>query len=164
MRRRRRMPRVERQGPMKTDVVKLVTFQLGGDLFAADVKSVERVLRYEPPAAVPDAPSWVAGVLEHRGKVMPVVDLRRRVELAEASITPETRILVLGTVDGCVGAIVDRVLEVTSVAQANVSPPPALFRGLDARLLRGIAKIGGRLIVVLDVDRLMSSADRIVLE
>src|SRR5581483_4842960 len=79
---------------MKADVVKLVTFQLGLDLFAADVLAVDRVLRYSPPNAVPDVPAWIEGVLEHRGKVIPVVDLRRRVELADTSITPETRVLV----------------------------------------------------------------------
>ena len=80
---------------MKTDVVKLVTFQLGLDLFAADVLSVDRVLRYTPPNAVPDVPAWIEGVVEHRGDVIPVVDLRRRVELSDDSITPETRMLVL---------------------------------------------------------------------
>jgi chemotaxis signal transduction protein len=56
---------------MKTDVVKLVTFQLGLDIFAADVLSVDRVLRYAPPNAVPDVPAWVLGVIEHRDKVIP---------------------------------------------------------------------------------------------
>ena len=100
---------------MKTDIVKLVTFQLGLDLFGADVLSVDRVLRYSPPNCVPDVPAWIEGVIEHRGKVVPVVDLRRRVELSDDSITPETRILVLNTATGCVGAIVDMVHEVAMI-------------------------------------------------
>ena len=92
--------------------------------------SVDRVLRYSPPNCVPDVPAWVEGVIEHRGKVIPVVDLRRRVELSDDSITPETRILVLNTATGCVGAIVDAVREVAVVPPASVSPPPPLFRGL----------------------------------
>ena len=119
---------------MKTDVVKLVTFQLGLDLFGADVLSVDRVLRYSPPNCVPDVPSWIEGVIEHRGKVVPVVDLRRRVELSDDSITPETRILVLNTSQGWVGAIVDMVHEVAMVPASSVSPPPPLFRGLSARI------------------------------
>src|SRR5262245_65709300 len=82
---------------MKTDVVKLVTFQLGLDIFAADVLSVDRVLRYTAPGSVPDVPTWITGVIEYRDQVVPVVDLRRRVELSDDSITPETRILVLNT-------------------------------------------------------------------
>jgi purine-binding chemotaxis protein CheW len=149
---------------MKTDVVKLVTFQLGLDIFAADVLSVDRVLRYAPPNAVPDVPAWVLGVIEHREKVIPVVDLRRRVELSDDSITPETRILVLNTSGGWVGAIVDTVHEVASVPADSVSAPPPLFRGLAAEFIQGMVKIGDQLVVILDVDRVMSSADRIAFD
>lgn len=149
---------------MKTDMVKLVTFQLGLDLFAADVFSVERVLRYTPPNCVPDVPDWIEGVLEHRGKVIPVVDMRRRIEIADRSITPDTRILVLTTTGGWVGAIVDAVHEVATVPAANVSPPPALFRGVKAEFITGVAKVHEQLVVVLDVERVLASTDRIVFE
>lgn len=149
---------------MKTDAMKLVTFRLGQDLFAAEISVVERVLRYSVPAAVPDAPAWIAGVMEHRDKVIPVVDLRRRIELDAATITPATRILVLTTTAGLVGAIVDSVIEVAGVPATSITPPPPLFRGLAAQFIRGIAKVGEQLVVVLDVDRVLSSDDRIVLE
>jgi len=146
---------------MNADVVKLVTFQLGLDLFAADVLSVDRVLRYSPPNALPDVPSWIVGVTEHRGAVIPVVDLRRRVELSDDLITPETRLLVLSSSDGYVGAIVDMVHEVAEVPGASIAPPPPLFRGLAAEFIRGIAKVRDQLVVILEVDRVLSSADRI---
>ena len=149
---------------VKIDVVKLVTFQLGLDLFAADVLSVERVLRYTPPNCVPDVPEWIQGVVEHRGKVIPVVDLRRRVELSDDSITPETRILVLTTSEGWVGAIVDMVHEVAVVPASSVSPPPPLFRGLSAEFVRGIAKVREQLVVVLDVERVLMSSARIAFD
>jgi purine-binding chemotaxis protein CheW len=120
------------------------------------------VLRYVAPTAVPDLPVWIEGVIEHRSKVIPVVDMRRRIEVDEVSITPETRILVLSTSDGWVGTIVDAVTEVAVVPAENVSPPPALFRGLAAQFVRGIAKIGEQLVIVLDVDRVLTSDDRIV--
>jgi purine-binding chemotaxis protein CheW len=149
---------------MKTDAVKLVTFRLGEDVFAADIFSVERVLRYVTPASVPDAPAWVEGVIEHQKTVIPVVDLRRRIELPATPVTPETRILVLTSTDGLVGTIVDSVIEVASIPSASLTPPPPLFRGLAAQFVRGIAKVGTQLVVVLDVDRVLTSEDRIVLE
>jgi purine-binding chemotaxis protein CheW len=148
---------------MKTDAVKLVTFRLGQDVFAADIFSVERVLRYVAPATLPDAPAWIAGVIEHRDKIIPVVDLRRRIELDAATITPETRILVLNATGGWVGTIVDSVIEVAAVPSAMVTPPPPLFRGLAAQFVRGITKVGENLVIVLDVERVLSSDDRIVL-
>lgn len=149
---------------MKADVVKLVIFQLGVDLFAADVFSVERVLRYTAPNSVPDVPHWVEGVLEHGGKVIPVIDMRRRIELAEDSVTPDTRVLVFTTADGLVGAVVDAVHEVAVIPASAVSPPPALFRGLAAKFIRGVAKVREQIVVVLEANELLASTDRIAFE
>jgi purine-binding chemotaxis protein CheW len=149
---------------MKKDVVKLVTFRLGADIFAADVLAVERVLRFTAPSSVPDVPPWIEGVLPYRDTVIPVVDMRHRIELPDADITPETRILVFAAADGWVGAIVDAVQEVAVVPAASVTPPPPLFKGLSEQFVRGIAKIGQQVIVVLDVDRVLTSADRIAFE
>ena len=147
---------------MKTDVVKLVTFRLGQELFGADIFSVERVLRYVAPASVPDAPAWVNGVIEHRGKVIPVVDMRVRMGMEATPVTASTRTLVFTTADGWVGGVVDAVIEVAIVPATAVVPPPALFRGLAAQFLKGIATVREQLIVVLDVNRVITSEDRLV--
>lgn len=151
---------------VKVDVVRLVTFRLGNDLFAADITSVDRVLRYAAPNHVPDVPTWIAGVLEHRGTVIPVVDMRRRIDLAatDNSITADTRILVLTTADGWIGAIVDAVLEVAVIPATAMSAPPPLFRGLVSRFLRGVATVRERLVVVLEMEQVLTSADRLTFE
>ena len=149
---------------MKTEVVKLVTFRLGIDSFAAEIASVDRVLRYVAPKSVPDLPEWIDGVIEHRASVIPVVDMRARIGLPSVEPTPTTRILVLSTSEGFIGAIVDVVAEVASVPEASVSPPPPLFRGLAAHFLRGIAKVGEQPVVILDVDRVLTSDDRIAFQ
>lgn len=149
-----------------TDVVRLVTFRLGQDLFAADIASVDRVLRYVAPSHVPDVPMWIEGVIEHRGKVIPVVDMRRRIDLplSDQSVTADTRILVLTTAEGWIGAIVDAVAEVAVIPADAVAAPPALFRGLASHFLRGVARIRERLVVVLEMDRVLTSADRLTFE
>ena len=149
---------------MNTDVVKLVVFRIGDDLFAAEVLAVDRVLRYMAPKPVPDVPRWIEGVIEHRGGVIPVVDLRRRMERDEIAVGPSTRILVLHTSDGYVGAIADAVVEVAVVPASAVAPPPPLFRGLAADAVRGIAKVRDQLVVVLDVDRVLTRAERVVID
>jgi purine-binding chemotaxis protein CheW len=148
----------------KIEQEKLVTFQLGSDMFAAEVFAVERVLRHTLPNSVPDVPDWIEGVIEYQGAVIPVIDMRRRMGLTAQEITPETRTLVFVTQDGRIGAVVDAVHEVAVVPKTAISPPPAMFRGLSSEFVRGIAKVRDQLVVVLDVDRVLTSADRIALD
>jgi purine-binding chemotaxis protein CheW len=147
-----------------SELSKIVTFRLGEDLFAADIYAVERVLRYQQPTAIPNVPSWIEGVIEYLGRVVPVINLRRRFELPEIAVAAETRILVFNASGEWVAALVDAVLEVSGLDQATVSPPPELFRGLSAEYLKGIVRRKERLVILLDIARLLSSADRLALE
>jgi purine-binding chemotaxis protein CheW len=150
---------------MKTETTRLVIFKVGDGLFAIDIFAVHRVIRYGGASAVTDVPGWIEGVLEYEGQVIPIVDLRRRMELPRDGVRPETRVLVLNIFAGWVGAVVDSVLEVVVVPVADVAPPPPLFRGLSAEFMKGIARLGDeRLAVILDADRVLESTDRIVLE
>jgi purine-binding chemotaxis protein CheW len=145
-------------------VSQIVTFRLGDELFAADIFSVERVLRYTPPTPVPNVPAWIDGVIDYQGRVVPVIDLRKRFELQEAPVPADGRILVL-TVDGeWVAVTVDGVLDVSLLDPSRLAPPPTLFRGLAAGYLRGVVRRGERLVVFLDVARLFATDERIVLE
>jgi purine-binding chemotaxis protein CheW len=95
---------------------------------------------------------------------VPVVSLRRRFNLPAVPATGETRILIVKSGDEWIGAVVDAVLEVTSFDESLMSPPPALFRGLTGEYLRGIVRLGDRLLIFLEVDRLLSSEERLTLE
>ncbi|HTK47128.1 MAG TPA: chemotaxis protein CheW [Gemmatimonadaceae bacterium] len=149
---------------MKIEANKLVTFRLGDDLFAADIFSVERVLRYTAPTTVPDMPDYIEGVIDYQGRVVPIVNLRRRFEMSEGEVRNETRILVLHGGGEWIGVVVDGVTAVTAFDPASVAPPPKLFRGLTAEYLKGIVRMGERLVIFLDVERLLSSTERIALD
>ena len=142
----------------------IVTFRLGDELFAADIFSVERVLRYTPPTPVPNVPAWIEGVIDYQGRVVPVINLRKRFELPAAPVPADGRILVLTVEDEWVAATVDGVLDVSVLDAPRLAPPPPLFRGLAAGYLRGVVRRGERLVVFLDVARLFSTDERIVLE
>ena len=151
---------------MNAETSKLVTFRLADDLFAADIFSVERVLRYQRPRTLPDVPPWIEGVIEYQQRVIPVVNLRRRFELAEREPAPDTRIVVLNSQGEWIGIVVDSVLEVSTVEPGMVSPAPTFFRGLAGEYLKGIVRRGEgqRLVIVLDVQQLLSATERIALE
>ena len=147
-----------------TESDKLVTFRLGDDHFAADIFSVERVLRYSVPTSVPDMPAYIEGVLDYQGRVVPIVNLRRRFEMAVVAARNETRTLVLNVSGEWIGVVVDGVTEVASFDRAAVAPPPPLFRGLAGEYLKGIIRRGDRLVIFLDVDKLLSSTERLTLQ
>lgn len=146
------------------ELSQIVTFRLGDDLFAADIYSVERVLRYEAPTSIPNVPDWIEGVIDYQGRVVPVISLRRRFELPPGQVGGETRILVLNAGGEWIAAIVDAVLEVAGLEDSSVQPPPPLFRGLAGEYLKGIARRADRLVIFLDVERLLSTSDRLHLD
>jgi purine-binding chemotaxis protein CheW len=156
-----------RSGATGAERTQLVTFRVGDDLFAADIFSVERVLRFSTPRPIPNVPAWLEGVIDYGGRVVPVVDLRARFELGAATGRDSARILVVVAGEDWIGAIVDGVDEVLTVTSDQLSPPPALFKGLARQYLRALVR--GKteeepVIVVLDVAHLLTARERIVLE
>lgn len=149
---------------MTTVADKLVTFRLGDDYFAAEIFAVERVLRYISPTLVPDMPAYIEGVIDYQGRVVPIVNLRLRFELPAAPVAPETRVLVLNVSQEWIGVVVDAVTEVATFDRASLAAPPKLFRGLSSDYLKGIVRRGDRLVILLDVDQLLTSTERIALQ
>ena len=137
----------------------LVTFRLGDDHFAVDVGVVERVLRYTAPSVVPNLPAWIDGVIEHGGRVVPVIDLRTRFKMPRLAPRPEHRILVLAIGEEWLGVTVDSVHEVLAVTAEEIAPPPTLFRGLSAEYLKGLVRRDGLLLIFLDVARVLTSSE-----
>ncbi len=147
--------------------LQLVTFRVGDDRFAADIVAVERVLRFTAPRPIPNVPTWLEGVIDYGGRLVPVIDLRNRFELAAAPSRAGARILVVSAGADWIGAIVDAVDEVIVVPVEQLVPPPALFRGLAKPYLKALVrrgKDGEESLVVLDVAHLLTSRERLVLE
>lgn len=141
------------------DRAQIVTFRLGDDLFAADIFAVERVLRYQKPTPIPDVPEWIAGVLDYRGRVVPVLDLRLRFGMGVLAAGPSTRTLIFVADGQWIAAVVDAVLEVAAIDPSRLAPPPPLFRGLAGEYLRGLVRHDAKLIIYLDVARLLTSTE-----
>jgi purine-binding chemotaxis protein CheW len=145
-------------------LVQIVTFRLGGDLFAADIHGVERVLRRQDTTPVPNVPDWIVGVIEYQKRVVPVIDLRARFEMESTAPTNETRVLVFNAADQWIAGVVDAVLDVAAIDGATVQPPPELFRGLAGEYLKGIVRRDNKLVMLLDVTKLLTTTERLALE
>jgi len=145
------------------DKTQIVTFRLGEDLFAADIFSVERVLRYREPTSVPISPPWLEGVTEYQSRVVPVVNMRARFGLPVIPAVSETRMLVLSTDGTWVAAVVDAVLDVSTLDPSKLAPPPPIFRGLAGEYLQGIVRRDDRLVILLDVARILTADEKMTL-
>ena len=145
------------------DDIQVVTFRVGPQEFALDISQVERILRYEKPAALPKAPDFLEGVVRYGGTAIPVVDLRKRLEL-DAAIRDETRLMVLSLDGQRIGVLVDQVREVMRVDSTTIAAPPPMVRGLAAAYISGIITEGERTVVLLNALRLLSSTERQALQ
>lgn len=145
------------------DDVQLVAFRVADQDFAFNIFQVERILRYEPPARLPQAPEFLEGVLRHEGVAIPVVDLRKRLSVP-APLREETRTMLLEVDRDRIGVVVDGVTEVLQVPAEAVTAPPAFVRGLAAEYISGLVVRGERTVIVLHPGRLLTAAERLALE
>jgi len=145
------------------DDIQVVTFRVGQQDFAFDILQVERILRYEKPAGVPRAPDYLEGVLKFEGATIPVVDLRKRLEV-DATVGDETRLMVLAFENERIGVLVDEVREVLRVDAGTIAAPPPLVRGLAAAYIAGILTSRERPVVLLNARKLLSASERIALQ
>lgn len=141
------------------DEIQLVVFELGDERYGLDIATVYEIIRHQPVTAVPQAPAFVEGVINLRGRIIPVVDLRDRFGMAAGSITKASRIVVCEAAGTRVGLVVDGVSEVLMVPGDAIEATPEVAAGHDAAYLRGIAKLGDRLIILLDLAGLFGDAD-----
>ena len=144
------------------DELQFVVFRVGPQEFALDIFQVERILRYEKPAALPKAPEYLEGVVQYGGGVVPVIDLRKRLDVP-ASLKEETRVMVLEMDAHRVAIVVDQVLEVLRVDAPTITPPPPMVQGLAAAYISGIISRPSRTIVVLNAARLFTSKEKLAL-
>lgn len=147
---------------LSDDQVQIVIFQVGSQAFGLDIFQVERILRWQDPTPVPRAPAFLEGVIAYGDGVVPVVDLRRRLEVP-AGRTDETRLVVLRIEEQRIAVTVDRVLEVARVESTAISAPPPMVRGLAAEYLAGILPMADRTVLLLHANRLLNSEERLAL-
>lgn len=149
--------------PATSTMVSIVVFKMNGEEFGTDISNVVEVVEYREPVHVPRAPDFIDGVIQLRDLVLPIIDLRKRMDVPVPVATADTRIVVVLIDEERVGLLVDSVVEVAHMHSENVSQPPAFFRGLSADYLQGLARIGERLIIVLRLERILTSQERIAL-
>lgn len=137
----------------------LVVFDLANEHYGVDIAAVEGIIKMQAITNVPRAPQSVEGVTNLRGKVLPVIDLRKRFGLPPEEATKNTRIVVVEMNGATVGMIVDGVSEVLRVSPDAVEPPSPIVATVDSAFIKGIAKVGERLVILLDLGKVLSTRE-----
>jgi purine-binding chemotaxis protein CheW len=140
------------------ELLQLVSFHIGGEEFGLDILRVQEIIRIQELTRVPNSPDFVDGVINLRGKVIPVIALRKRFGLEELPHDKQTRIVVVEVRGTVLGFIVDSVSEVLRIPTDTVEPPPRLGK-VEREYVSGVGKLDNRLLILLDVDRLMTDSD-----
>jgi len=136
------------------EVLQLVSFQLGPEEYAIDILGVQEIIRMVEVTHVPNSPHYVEGVVNLRGKVIPIINLRTRLGLSSAEPTKDMRIVVVEVAHLILGFIVDSVEEVLRLPEEFIEPPPSTGRGGADDFHKGVGRVEGRLLILLDLELL----------
>lgn len=144
-------------------IIQLVSFKIGDEEFGVDILSVQEIIRMHEITRVPNSPSFVEGVINLRGKVVPVVDLRNRLGYAERAHDKDTRIIVVEIEHRILGFIVDSVSEVLRIPLKTTESPPQMVGSVESEFITAVAKLENRLLILLDLARVLSKDEKSVL-
>lgn len=142
------------------DLIQLVSFMVGEEEFGVDILKVQEINKMTQITKVPNAPVFVEGVINLRGKVIPIVDLRTRLGIEHKEHDKNTRIIVVELLNRTVGFIVDAVNEVLRISKSITEKPPTLVAGVDAEYITAVAKLEDRLLILLDLEKVLQQEER----
>lgn len=138
-----------------------LTFRLGEEEYGIDILRVQEIRSYEVPTRIAHAPAFIKGVIDLRGVIVPIVDLRLKLHCASAEYTPFTVVIILNVEDSVMGVVVDAVADVVPIPNGALRPAPQFQTEsrMDSTFIKGIAKIEERMLIVVDIAAMMTAED-----
>jgi purine-binding chemotaxis protein CheW len=145
------------------DALQLVTFQLGEEQYGIDIMDVEGIVKVEEVRSIPNAPSYVEGIFNLRGEIIPVINLHRRFHIRHADLAEEEELLsgfVIINVNGRhMAIIIDKVSRVVRVSTDSIQPPPEVISGIGAEYIQGVVTEDDHYLIILDIDRIFNARE-----
>ncbi len=146
------------------DEVQLVVFRLMQDdqicEYGVPITKVQEIIPMATPTKMPQTPDFVEGIINLRGKIIPIIDLKKRFEMGKSDLTGDTRSVVVEVEGQTIGIIVDEVSEVLRLQVDSIEPPPAVIGGITAEYLTGVGKLENRLLILLDMDKILNEKEK----
>jgi len=136
-----------------------LTFRLGAEEYGIEILKVQEIRSYEPPTRIANVPDFIKGVVNLRGVIVPIVDLRLKLSCAASEYNAFTVVIVLTVQGRVVGAVVDSVSDVLEINRESIKPSPTMSSSVDTQYITGIGTISDRMLILIDIENLMASAD-----
>jgi purine-binding chemotaxis protein CheW len=138
------------------DLRQWLTFSLAEEEYAIDIDTIDEICKPREVTEIPNAPAFVLGIISLRGKIVPVFDLRCRLQLGNVVMTPATRIVVCQASETQVGLLVDSITQVVKLANADIEPPPMVLSGLDRDMIEGVGRSNNRMLILLNLSNVIT--------
>lgn len=142
-----------------SEVNQQVTFSLGKEEYGIEITKVQEIIGYQGFTRVPNVPDFIKGVINLRGTVVPVVDLRKKFEMEEKEYTKFTVIIILEALERIMGIIVDAISDVVSLTEQDIQDAPSFTVNVRTDFIKGMGKKGEKLIILLDMDKVLSQEE-----
>ncbi len=142
----------------------LLTFTLGSEEYGIDILKVQEIRGYEAVTTIANAPEFIKGVINLRGVIVPIVDMRIKFKLGSVTYDETTVVIILNVANRVVGMVVDGVSDVTTLKADEIKPAPEFGSGLDTKYLQGLGTVDERMIILVDIEKLMTSRDMELIE
>ena len=136
-----------------------LSFRLGAEEYGIEILKVQEIRGWEQPTAIANTPAFIKGVINLRGIIVPIVDLRLKFKLGEAKYDEFTVVIILSVAKRVVGAVVDAVSDVLTLAPGQIKPAPEFSAALETQFITGLGTIDERMLILLDIEKLMNSRD-----
>lgn len=136
-----------------------LTFRLDQEEYGIDILKVQEIRGYEPPTRIANAPTFIKGVVNLRGTIVPIVDMRIKFHCEQADYNSFTVVVILNLRNRVVGIVVDSVSDVMELTAESIRPAPDIESAIDNSCILGLGSVGGRMLILLDIEKLMSSVD-----
>ncbi len=142
----------------------LISFAIGDEDYGVDIQTVKEVIRHREITRLPKAPAFVKGVINLRGDVIPIMDLRERFNMEQQEYTSMTRVIVVEVDGRSIGMVVDSVSHVIRIDESQIVPPPPCVGKISEEYIRGVGKVGEKLIVLLHITKILTAEEKVELE
>jgi len=142
----------------------LISFEVGDEEYGLDILAVKEVIRIREITRLPKAPGFVKGIINLRGDVIPIIDLRDRFGLEHREYTDMTRVIVVDVEGKLVGMVVDAASQVVRISPEQIDPPPPIVGGLSVEYIKGVGKLEDRMVILLNIERILTVEEKIELE